>query len=246
LLTNVASDRGAAFEPGEFKKDQNWIGARLLQNARYVPPPPAETIACMDQLEKYIHSDSEIPLLIQLALIHYQFEAIHPFPDGNGRVGRLLIPLILCEKQAMSQPLLYLSAYFEKHYDQYIDLMFAVSKHGAWNEWIEFFLNGVEAAARNAIKKSTQLQNLHKEFMKKVRSARSSALLAKIVDDLFDIPAVTVSITMNSLGISYNSAKNNLQRLVELGLLKEAPATRPQWFLSHQIIDIGFAEETYA
>ncbi|HEY4443375.1 MAG TPA: Fic family protein [Steroidobacteraceae bacterium] len=243
LLTNVNPDRGANFVPGEFKKDQNWIGARLIQNARYVPPSPADAMACMDDLEKYIHSNASVPLLVQLALIHYQFEAIHPFPDGNGRVGRLLIPLILCEKKALTQPLLYLSTFFEKHYDKYIDLMLNVSKKGEWEKWIEFFLQGVASSANNAIKKSTRLQELHKEFMGKVRSARASALLAKLVDELFDVPATTVPHAMRDLNISYNSAKNNLKKLKDLGIIKEGPDLRPQWYFSEQIMQVGFADD---
>ena len=243
LLTNVNPDRGAHFVPGEFKKDQNWIGARLIQNARYVPPPPTHTMTCMDDLEKYIHSDSSAPLLVQLALIHYQFEAIHPFPDGNGRVGRLLIPLILCEKKALTQPLLYLSTFFEKHYDKYIDLMLNVSKSGQWEKWIEFFLQGVASSANNAIKKSTQLQELHKEFLGKVRSARASGLLAKLVDELFDVPATTVPHAMKDLNISYNSAKNNLKKLKDLGIIREGEKNvRPQWYFSDQIMQVSFRE----
>ncbi len=245
LLAGVSSDRGAQFPPGDFKTHQNWIGGRVIQNARFVPPPPAEAMACLDDLEGYIHQDSDLPMLVKLALIHYQFETIHPFPDGNGRIGRLLIPLILCEKGALTQPLLYLSAFFEKHYNEYIDLMFAVSKRGAWTPWIEFFLKGVAESAINAIKKSSALQELHKELLKKVQSARSSALLAKIVNDLFDAPAITVPHAMNALGISYNSAKNNLQRLEELGIVKEGSHRRPQWYYSPQIIEIGFAEDDF-
>ncbi len=143
LLQGVSADRGAHFTPGQFKTEQNWIGGRLIQNARFVPPPPAESLDALSDLEKYIHDQSDdLPLLIKLALIHYQFETIHPFPDGNGRVGRLIIPLVLCEQKAMSQPLLYLSAYFEKNYDQYIDAMYEISRTGAWENWIIFFLNG--------------------------------------------------------------------------------------------------------
>jgi len=109
-------------------------------NSERVPPPPSESVAALDELEKFIHrADDGLPLLVKLALIHYQFEAIHPFADGNGRIGRLMIPLILCEQKAMSQPLLYLSIHFEKHYNEYIDSLFNVSKSGAWEEWIVFF-----------------------------------------------------------------------------------------------------------
>jgi Fic family protein len=241
LLDDVAPSRGARVVPGAFKTDQNWIGARLIQNARYVPPPPAESLQCLDDLEKYIHSPGGLPLLVRLAYIHYQFEAIHPFPDGNGRVGRLLIPLLLCEAGAMSQPLLYVSAYFEKHYNSYIDLMLAVSKEGAWEPWIEFFLDAVATAATDAIKKATDLLALHKKYQDRVQAARSSALLAKIVNQLFDVPATTVSHATSELKISYNSAKNNIQRLVELKILEEGDeGGRPQWYYAPEIIALSF------
>jgi Fic family protein len=240
LLDGVTAERGGHFTPGEFKTEQNWIGARMIENARFVPPPPAQSIEAISDLEKYIHGPSDdIPLLIKLALIHYQFETIHPFPDGNGRVGRLIIPLILCEQKAMSQPLLYLSAFFEKNYDQYIDKMFEVSRSGSWEEWISFFLEGVEVTAKNAIKKSHALQDLHRRYFSKIQAARSSALLGKLVDSVFYIPAITIPIAMIETKISYNSAKNNIQKLVDLGILTPHPVTnrppRPQWFFADEI-----------
>lgn len=239
LLVNVQADRGAHFVPGEFKKEQNWIGGRLIQNARFVPPPPKEAVECLDSFERYIHESSEVPLLIRLAYIHYQFETIHPFPDGNGRVGRLLIPLILCEQKALSKPLLYLSDYFERNFTRYIDLMFQVSKSGAWLEWILFFLEGIAESAQDGIKKATALQELHKQYLATVQAARSSALLAKLVDELFNIPAITIPHAMRDLGVSYNSAKNNIQKLLELGIIVPGASDRPQWFYASKIIDIG-------
>lgn len=245
LMDGVAAGRGAHIRPGEFKTDQNWIGAKLIQNARFVPPPPAEAMNALGELEKYVHlKDDDLPLVVKLALLHYQFEAIHPFPDGNGRVGRLLVPLLLCEQKTMSQPLLYLSTYFEKHYEEYIDLMFNISTSGAWEPWIRFFLNGIEAAARSAIEKSHALQDLHRSYMAKIRKARSSALLAKVIDLLFNIPATTVPHSMKDMGISYNSAKNNLQKLVDLGILApdKLRDERPLWFFAMEIIRVTNVE----
>jgi Fic family protein len=243
LLKDVAADRGAHFTPGEFKRDQNWIGARLIQNARFVPPPPQVAIDCLDDFEAFINSDDLTPLLIKLALVHYQFETIHPFPDGNGRVGRLLIPLILSERKALSQPLLYLSAFFEKNFTKYIELMFSVSKSGAWEDWVCFFLEGVCESATDGIRKARALQNLQKEYLEKVQTARSSALLAKLVNDLFAIPALNIPSAMTTLGVSYNSAKNNIRKLEELGVLEKGPDGRPQWFYAHKIIGISYDEE---
>jgi Fic family protein len=240
LMEGVASDRGARIIPGELKKTQNWIGARTIQNARFVPPPPSESLDALSDLEKFINRPNEdIPLLIKIALIHYQFEAIHPYPDGNGRVGRLIIPLMLCEQRAMSQPLLYLSSFFEQNYDKYIDTMFEVSRTGAWGEWIAFFLRGVEVAAKSALERARALQDLRENYLERIRSARTSALLAKVVDSLFAIPAITVPYAVNELGISYNAAKNNLAKLVNLGILESDDGNdRPQWYFAYEIIEI--------
>jgi Fic family protein len=241
LLEGVSAERGARVVPGEVRRDQNWIGSRTIQNARFVPPPPSEVLDALDEFERFIHRDNEtLPLLIKLALLHYQFETIHPYPGGNGRVGRILIPLVLCEHKAMSQPLLYLSAYFEKYYASYIDLMFEVSKSGAWEQWIEFFLNAVEVSSRVALKKAHLLQDMHRRYLEIIRSARSSALLAKVVDSLFEIPAMTVPHAAIELGISYNSAKNNVKKLVELQILTPDDSDRrPQWFFASEIIRIA-------
>jgi Fic family protein len=241
LLEGVTAERGAKVVPGELRQDQNWIGSRTIQNARFVPPPPSQVLDALDEFERFIHRENEeLPLLIKLALLHYQFETIHPYPDGNGRVARLIIPLVLCGHKVMSQPLLYLSAYFERHYDNYIDLMFEVSRSGAWEKWIEFFLNAVEECSNSALKKTQMLQDLHRQYMEKIRSARSSALLAKLVDSLFVIPALTVPHAANELRISYNSAKNNVQKLVELRIITpDLRDERPQWFFADEIIRIA-------
>lgn len=244
LMDGVGPSRGAQFTPGEFRADQNWIGARLIQNAKFVPPTASEAMTALDDLEKYIHAKDDLPLIVRLALIHYQFETIHPFPDGNGRVGRLLIPLLLCERKQLSQPLLYLSAFFEKHYNTYVDSLFEVSRSGAWGKWIEFFLRGVEESCRDAIKKAHALQDLHREYHERIRKARSSALLARIVDKLFEIPVANVPFVMRQLHISYNSAKNNIQRLVDARILAIDPKKeRPQWFLASEIMMIAYREE---
>ena len=239
LLTNVQSNRGAQIIPGEFRKDQNWIGAKLIENARYVPPPPQEVPEAMSALEKYINTkDEEIPTLIQLALIHYQFEAIHPFPDGNGRVGRLLIPLILYERKEISQPLLYMSSYFEKNYEDYIDHMLAISKMGLWTSWISFFLEGIEETCKDAITRAQSLQTLQKNYYGKIQRARSSALLGQLIELLFEHPAITVPYAAERLQISYNAAKNNINRLVEAQILRSSRGdSRPMVFVAADIVN---------
>lgn len=240
LLTKVQTDRGAQIIPGEFRKEQNWVGAKLIENARYVPPPPQEVSQAMSDLEKYINNkDDEIPTLIQLALIHYQFEAIHPFPDGNGRVGRLLIPLILCARKEISQPLLYLSSYFEKNYDEYIDHMLTISKMGLWESWIEFFLRGVEETCNDAMTRAKSLQNLQKNYYEKIQRARSSSLLGRLVDLLFEHPAITIPYAAQRLNISYNATKNNFARLMEAKILELAVGDhRPMVFVANGIVKV--------
>ncbi len=245
LMTGVAAGRGAHIVPGEFKRDQNWIGGRLIHNARFVPPPPTHCPDCMSDLEKYIHADDdEVPLVVRLALIHYQFETIHPVPDGNGRIGRLLIPLILAERGAMSHPMLYLSDFFDKNYDEYIDLMYEVSRCGLWTSWIAFFLRAIEESSRDAIGKATLIQELYQSYRSKIQSARTSALLGTIVDEIFTVPALTTQHTARRLNISYNAAKANIERLIDLGILFRGPAeTRPAWFYGYEILGIMHREE---
>jgi Fic family protein len=239
LMEGVAPTRGAQFRPGEFKTDQNWIGARLLQNAKFVPPPPNEAMEALDALERYINEpDDDLPLIVQLALIHYQFETIHPFPDGNGRIGRLLIPLILCERKRLSQPLLYLSTFFEKNYTEYIDSMYEVSRIGAWDPWIRFFLKGIEESCNDAIAKAHRIQDLHRLYHQRIQKARTSALLGKLIDDLFVIPAINIPYASDALGVSYNSAKKNIRQLVDFGMLRESKAAgdRTKWYFADEIM----------
>lgn len=232
LLEGVKDHRGARIVPGAFRTSQNWIGARRIQDARFVPPPPQELMPALDAFEKYIQNESgDLPLLVSVALLHYQFEAIHPYPDGNGRVGRLLIPLILCERKALSQPLLYLSSYFERNKDEYIDLMLDISRSGSWERWIAFFLRGVEQECRDTIEKVRRLQALRAEFNQRVQRARSSVLLGKLIDLLFESPVVTVPSAAQRLGISYNAAKNNLARMTQARIVDAvALGGRNYWF----------------
>ena len=241
LLRSVSKGRGASITPGEFRADQNWIGARTIANARFVPPPPHEVVPAMSDLEKYINpmNKSTIPLLVHLALIHYQFETIHPFPDGNGRVGRLIIPLILCQRDLMSQPLLYISSYFEKNYEEYIDKMLNISKKNEWEEWIRFFLNGIEVCAKEAILKARKLQDLQREYHSRIQQARSSALLGRVIDYLLEHPAITIPYAAQMFNISYNSAKSNIDRLVQQNILMESDFYRyPKAYMGMEIINV--------
>jgi len=205
--------RGESATPGEFRRTQNWIGAPgcTLNEATYVPPPVEEMHAALDAFEKYLHTEDELPPLVRLALIHYQFEAIHPFVDGNGRIGRLLLSLLL----------VYLSAFFEKHRQAYYDLLLAVSARGVWNEWIVFFLRGIAEQARDAILRAKRLQDLQLAWRTKYQRARGAGLLLGIVDTLFALPALTPGQVARQFNVSHPAAMQALRRLEQDQILRE-------------------------
>lgn len=233
--------RGEHLTPGEFRRSQNWIGLPgcTLTDATYVPPPVKEMEETLSQFEAHLHAPSELPLLIRLAGIHYQFEAIHPFLDGNGRIGRLLITLLLCKEGALSEPLLYLSAFFERNRSEYYRLLLAVSQAGQWSDWISFFLRGVAEQARDAVARSGRLLNLWKHYRNEFQSARSSALQLRLVDQLFAYPAVTATQAAKLLQVTHRSAQLNIDKLIDRGILKEATGKqRNRVFVAFEIVKI--------
>jgi Fic family protein len=216
--------RGGHARPGEIRTSQNWIGAPgcTLKDAKYVPPPPREMSDCLSDLEKYIHSEPQESALIQSAYVHYQFEAIHPFLDGNGRIGRLLITLLLLERGTLSQPILYLSGFFHKYRSEYYNRLFEVSQKGAWNEWVKFFLRGVSFQSQTAIQDAKKLSPLHEELVEQVRSGRKMPETAiRIVEELFQNPMLSIAKLSKDWDLPYNSVKNGVERLVRMGLLEE-------------------------
>jgi Fic family protein len=236
LLTGV---RGQHLTPGEFRTSQNWLGGRNPTEAVFVPPPVDEMKGCLDSFEKYLHADDELPPLIRLALIHYQFEAIHPFLDGNGRIGRLLLSLLLHEWTLLPQPLLYLSAFFEANRNQYYDHLLAVSHRGEWVAWVTFFLVGVQTQSVDALARAHRLFQLRESYHAVFQTSRSSALLSKLVDRLFERPAITVSQAQHHLGISYRAASQNVDKLVTAGILREATGQpRNRVFIADGILDL--------
>ncbi|MBV8686742.1 MAG: Fic family protein [Alphaproteobacteria bacterium] len=231
LLTGVARHRGATVEPGELKRDQNWIGGSgRIDTARFIPAPPAETPRALDALMTYINREDRenASPLIDAALAHYQFEAIHPFADGNGRVGRMLITLMLIENGTLPQPLLYMSPFLERQKDRYIDLMYAVSREGAWEEWVAFFLEAVAASASETISVVERLQDLHQAYRDRFQTAQRSALRLRIIDLAFERPVRSISDIANALGISYGGALNNIKELVAQRVAEEVPGTYPK------------------
>lgn len=215
--------RGEKLTPGEFRRSPNWIGApgSTLQTATYVPPPPEEMGEALSALETYLHTPSEMPPLVRLGLVHYQFEAIHPFLDGNGRVGRLLMSLLLCGWGLLPQPLLYLSAYFEANRRAYYDGLLAVSQHGAWDAWLVYFLRGVETQAYEAVIRLKRLHDLREQWRDTFQKVQGAARLLTVVDLLFATPLLTIKQVANALNVKFPPAQRYLTRLEEAGLVRE-------------------------
>ncbi len=236
--------RGETATPGKFRTTQNWIGRRKssLQEADYVPPPPTEMQKNLDDLEVYINNqDIGYPPLIKVALIHYQFEAIHPYRDGNGRIGRLLISLLLVDWKLLPLPLLYLSAYFEKNRNQYIDLLQAVSEQGRWNDWLLFFLQGVIEESRDASKRVKQLQDLQLKWRAQLQDEqiRASILAFKVVDYLFYMPVITTNQIQKEMGVSHAGASRVISRLVNMQILAEISSSkRSKLYVARQVMAI--------
>jgi Fic family protein len=225
LMTGVRGDRE---RPGELRDAQNFIGTRTdIRLARFVPPPHTELPGLLDDFERYVNDpEPELPLLVRVALAHYQFEAIHPFRDGNGRIGRLVVLLLLVRDGALPAPLLPVSAFLERHRERYMDLLLAVSTEGAWIPWIQFFLEAVGESAAHAGTQVAGLVALRERWHAQLHSARSSALLLKLIDALFRMPAVTVGQAAELLGVTPAAAGANVRKLVDLGILVEATGRR--------------------
>jgi Fic family protein len=238
--------RGDEDLPGEIRTVQNFIGStRDIREARFVPPPPGALDGCLRDLEHTIHpeADSALPPLVRLALVHYQFETIHPFRDGNGRVGRLLIPLILCAYERLDGPSLYLSPFFEQRRSEYADLMLLVSKTGDFLAWVRFFLDAIAESAHAASARALSLVSLRSDYRARLSSARSSALLLKLVDALFTLPAMTIGDAAKLLDVTPASASANLRKLVDARILEEITGRRrEQRYLARELIAVAHAE----
>ena len=222
LMENV---RGQEKCPGEFKSTQNWIGGAgsILKNARYIPPNPTDTVECMSDLEKYMNSDDTLDVLIQAALIHYQFETIHPFLDGNGRVGRLLITLFLMEKKVLTSPTLYISYFLKSNRIEYYDRMTEVRSKGNYEQWIKFFLRAVAESAEDAIITVNALHELHTENYAKLDAlGRMKTNATKLFEYIEQNPIIETQKTATALGISYNTAATAIKNLCSLGILEKS------------------------
>ena len=231
--------RGQEKSPGAFRRTQNWIGAPgcQLPDATYVPPPPEALPELLAEWEQFLHQDVRIPPIVKCAMMHYQFEAIHPFLDGNGRVGRLLITLYFCSMGHLPGPVLYLSPFFERHRDHYYDLLRGVSERGGWPAWISFFLRCVIVQCKDAIVRSSRLTALHEAYRKALLQAKAPPSAHRLVDELFLNPATTLRVAALRLDVTPMSASRALDMLQSLGILQEITGRkRNRIYVAHDLV----------
>lgn len=234
LLSGV---RGRDKSPGEFRKTQNHIGSDF----RFNPPPPTHLQSCLDNFEKELNAEQQrYDALVYCYLLHYQFETIHPFLDGNGRVGRVLLSLMVYKHCQLSMPWLYMSAYFERYKDEYIDNLFRVSTHADWQRWLTFCLRGTIAQALDSIRRCDALMSLKDEFHQRSDAAGTRA--HPIVDGLFTTPIITIPGVAKQFSVTYPTAKSDVERLVNLKILTEAPNTYPKLYYCAPIFRIAYED----
>jgi Fic family protein len=231
--------RGQNATPGIFRTTQNWIGkpGSTLATASYIPPPPGEVEPCLAAWEKFLH-ESDLPPLVTIALAHYQFEAIHPFLDGNGRVGRLLITLFLIERKILPTPLLYLSAFFEAARRDYYDGLRGVSTSGAWNEWLEYFLLGVARMSEDALSRATRINDLLAEWHGKL-AGHSTNTPIRVLGLLAANPFVTITGAANQLSVAFTTVQRAIERLESSGIVRQvSDAKRDRVYCAQAVLDI--------
>ena len=239
LMENV---RGQDKTPGEFRHSQNWIGPAnySLKDARYIPPNVEDMQNAMSDLEKYINENTDYDPLIRVALIHYQFETIHPFLDGNGRIGRLLILLYLMEQGLLAKPVIYISYFLKKNQIEYYDRISEVRRSGNFEQWIRFFLEAVSKAASDSLEAISQLSDLHDKNVEKLpKTSRSKDNLRAVFDYIEQYPIIDIKRTAKELEISYNTVATAVKKLVELGILQETTNTaRNRVFAYEEYLEI--------
>jgi len=221
--------RGGEKNSGEFRRSQNWIGpaGSTLKDARYIPPNPEDMLEALSDLEKFINSEDELEPLIKIALIHYQFETIHPFLDGNGRIGRLLIALYLIEKKLLSQETLYISYFLKRNRIEYYDRLTEVRVKGNFEQWIKFFLLAIYESAQDAINTIERIIKLHDKNIEVVKNTGKAAkTIMKVLNYLEGSPIIDIKKTSMALELSFNTVSNAVNRLVELGILRQTENVR--------------------
>lgn len=238
----LASGRGSERTPGEFRHSQNWIGAQgcSLSEAAYVPPALDDMHAALGDLESFFYDHEDIPTLVKIGLIHAQFETIHPFLDGNGRMGRLLIAFWLCNEGVLSKPVLYLSYFFKRNRQEYYDRLMDVRLKGEWEAWIAFFLRGVAQTSEEGVASAKRIIALQAECIQRINDARLSANHAALLSRLFESPSITKRKAASVLGVSEPTAKSVIDNLCSLGILKDAApaAQRNKRYVFQSYLDI--------
>ena len=238
--------RGEDKRPGELRPRQVWIGApgTPIEQARFIPPPAQMVRDSIEDLERFANEQSDLPPLVQCALVHYQFEAIHPYLDGNGRVGRLLIVLLLCSKGVLRTPLLYLSSYFEANRQEYYDQLLRVSATGDWAAWLEYFLKGVTEQSLDALFRTRQLRALQDKYRDLLQTRRESSNALRLVDELFALPHMTVPRASRLLGVSAAGARRILDRLGEAGIIQAQREYWPHLYVARELVDVLQAQHS--
>ena len=235
--------RGSHLIPGELRSSQNWIGPAgcTLHEALFVPPPPHQVADDMSQLERFIHADTDLPLLVKIGLAHAQFETIHPFLDGNGRVGRLLITFLLCEQGVLQKPVLYLSWFFKQHRQQYYDELQSVRDAGTWERWLAFFLRGVAEVSKQATDTARRILSLREEHRRVITDSfgRAAANGHRVLEHIYEHPIVSVRDVRLLTGTTYTAANNLVARMAGFGILHEFTGrTRHRRFRYQNYIDL--------
>ena len=237
----LSQGRGANMQPGEFRRSQNWVGGSRPGNATYVPPPHNQLQDLMGDLEAFIHSEEvDLPILIKAALVHVQFESIHPFLDGNGRLGRLLITFLLCMEDALNEPILYLSLYFKSHRRYYYELLQKVREEGDWEAWLEFFLDGVKETSDQAADTAKQILALFEDDRKKIEGlGRPSTSALRVHQYLQSKPILSVPTAVDALNLTAPTVRKSIGHLTELGLVRETTGKqRDRLFVYSGYLDI--------
>ncbi|MFE8031660.1 Fic family protein [Thiohalocapsa marina] len=231
----LTKGRGSNQTPGEFRRSQNWIGGTRPSNAAFVPPPAEEVLECMSKLELFLHDQPEpTPVLLKAALAHVQFETIHPFLDGNGRLGRLLIALLLCEQKVLREPMLYLSLYFKTHRQYYYELLNNVRMTGDWEAWLDFFAEAVLVTATQAVETAQQLLDLSNQDRVKISGlGRAAASTLQVHRELMEHPIATSGSLVEKTGITPATVNKALGHLEQLGIVKELTAQKRNRLFSY-------------
>ena len=236
----MTTGRGSEKQPGEFRRSQNWIGGRRPSQAHYVPPPAYEVMSCMSDLDKFINAEDDMPTLIRVAIMHLQFESIHPFLDGNGRIGRLMISLFLLQCGKLTRPLLYLSLYLKAHKSEYYQLLDRVRYEGDWEAWIDFFLKGVSETAYSASSTARKLTDCYQsDFQKIDKLGRSGGKAVSVLDCFRKRPVLDIKGVTNALSTNFPAATRAVQALVDSGILRETTGrARNRVFVYQRYIEI--------